>query len=520
MKSDNHTLHLQRARQSARMGRVAEAERIYREVIAGRADHPEANLELATLLTGAGRVPEAANLLEAAVGACPDHLELRLGLARIMRGMQRKEEAVRHYEHAAALNPNLAPVWCNLGNIYRELVRPDEAERCLLRSIELQPDLPEALNNLGSLYSELGRASEAADFFRRAIRHRPDYFNAWRNLSVTRKFTELDDEVRAMQALYEKNAGKDFAVMQLGFALGKACEDLGQPADAFRYWTAANRAQRRLSPYSVHHDVAEMRDMRRVFDAGRLATSAGASRADLLPIFVLGMPRSGTSLTEQILASHSAVHAAGELETVRQLAWYAVGGRFPGGLEKLDPPAWRLLGQRYLDSVAAGADGRRFVVDKMPRNFQHIGIIRMMLRDARIIHCRRDPMDIGLSCFKNHFMANGLGYSCDLDDLGTYYRHYDALMDYWNRVLPGEIFEIRYEDFVVDPERHIRRMLTWCGMPFEESCLNFHRNRRMVATASATQIRQPIHQEAVRRWRAYETELEPLKRALERPVDT
>jgi tetratricopeptide (TPR) repeat protein len=519
LNSADQTTRLRRADQHRQAGRSVDAEVLYREILADEPEHVEANLGLASLLISLGRAPEAVDPLQAAVRVRPEELDARLQLARLLRSLQRNEEALMHYERAALLKPDIAGVWCILGNIYRELVRPEEAERCLLKAIELQPDLPEALNNLGSLYFELGRVEAAVENFQQAIRHRPDYFQAYRNLSVTKKFTELDDEVQIMQLLYIRNAGNEFAVMQLGFALGKVFEDLREPAKAFQYWSAANRSQRKLSPYTVSRDITQMQAMRRIFGAERLAMRDGVSRPDVVPIFVLVMPRSGTSLTEQILASHSAVFGAGELETVRQLAWEAAGGRFPDDLERLVAEDWQALGEKYLDAVGGVAGGRRFVVDKMPRNFEHIGLISMMLRDARIIHCRRDSLDVGLSCFKNHFLGNDLNYSCDLDDLGTYYRHYDALMGHWNRVMPGKIYEMRYEDLVANPAQQIRDLLAWCGIPFEASCLSFHRNRRMVATASATQVRQPIHQGAVQRWKNYEKELEPLKRALERPID-
>ncbi len=308
---------LQRARQHRAAGRNVNAETAYRKILVAEPDHPAANFELATLLCGLGRVPEAVMPLQAAVGACPDNLDVRLQLAQVLRSLQRNEEAIAHYEHATVLNPELPTTWCNLGNIYRELGNPDEAQRCLNKAIELQPDLPEALNNLGSLFAELGRADEAVIYFRKAIQSRPDYFKAYRNLSTVRKFTELDEEVRAMQLLYKQNSDNDFVLMQLGFALGKVFEDLGNSAQAFEYWLAGNRAQRKLSPYLLSRDIAEMRKLRGIFDTGRLITGNGASRPGLVPIFVVGMPRSGTSLTEQILASHSAVFGAGELETVR-----------------------------------------------------------------------------------------------------------------------------------------------------------------------------------------------------------
>jgi hypothetical protein len=229
------------------------------------------------------------------------------------------------------------------------------------------------------------------------------------------------------------------------------------------------------------------------------------------------MPRSGTSLTEQILASHSAVYGAGELGLVGQLA-RKVAKHGPEGLGRLHAADWRRLGAEYLAEIARLSGGERYVVDKMPGNFLYIGMIRMMLADARIIHCRRDPMDTGLSCFKNYFPAAGLDYTCDLDDLGSYYRHYEALMAYWNQVLAGEIYESVYETLVARAETEIPRLLEFCGLPFESACISFHETKRTVATASFAQVRQPIHQRSVRKWQNFEQELQPLRNALEKPV--
>ncbi len=433
-------------------------------------------------------------------------------LARRLRQARRNEDAARCLARVVELNPRLPGVHNNLGNIYRELLQADRSEHHLLKAIELQPGLPEALNNLGALYAEQGRVEEAIQRFRQAIACRPGYTKAHRNLATTRRHSEYDDEICAMEQLFDRTDATDFDRMQLGFGLGKAFADLGEHERAFRYWEVANRCQRRLSPYDVRRALQFMEVMQQTFDESLLLRAGTRPRNGPVPVFVVGMPRSGTSLTEQILASHSAVFGAGEQELIGRLGEQAAS--HPAKLGRLDADTWKQLGERYLEQVQGLSNGEPFIVDKLPTNFLYIGMIRMMLPQAKIVHCLRDPMDTGLSCFRNYFMAPGLNFSCDLTDIGTYYHGYSALMAHWERVLPKAVHQLVYERLVSDPETEIRRLLEFCGLPFEERCLSFHRVDRMVATASMVQVRQPIHSGSVGAWRRYEQQLQPLRAAL------
>ncbi len=500
-------------------GRGAEAETIYRQIILRQPLHPQANLALGMLMDARGLSGPAIECLQRAARSLPDNLDAHLRLAANLRRLGQDEEALHHLQIAARLSPGNVAVYNNMGNICRELQRVEEAERYLSRAIELQPALPEAHNNLGALFSEQGRTDEAIAQFRQAIACKPDYSKAHRNLATTRKHATYDEEIRAMERLYEQPDATDFDRMQLGFGLGKAFAELGQHRRAFEYWSVANRCQRALSPYDIRAGLAEIQAMQQIFDSARLRDADGASGGPI-PIFVVGMPRSGTSLTEQILASHPAVHGAGELDLVGRLASRAVG-RYPAELARLDPAEWRALGAQYLAEIARLSNGKRYVVDKLPGNFLYIGMIRMMLADALIIHCRRNPMDTGLSCYQNHFLGAGLGYTCDLEDLGTYYRHYAALMQHWRRVLPsGDRYDSTYEALVMSPEEQTRNLLAYCGLPFDAACLAFHETRRMVATASMTQVREPIHRRSMQRWKHFEQELRPLQDALGGDIDT
>jgi tetratricopeptide (TPR) repeat protein len=498
--------------------RFGDAEKVYRQILGKSPRHPEANLALGLLLQKGGHGTPGIEHLMIAADGLPDNLDAQLNAGTGLRQLNRSTEALKYLERAARLNPKNAALQNLLGNIYRESRQPDKAEAALLKAIEIQPDLPEALNNLGALYSEQARVDEAIVRFHEAIRHRPDYYKAYRNLSAVCKYTERDKIVVAMEQLWQQDDLPDHARMELGFALGKTYEDLGETDRAFTCWMAGNKAQRRVMPYSIDRDIEEMAAMRQIFDANCLQTVNHSRRHDVTPIFVVGMPRSGTSLVEQILASHSEVYGAGELSTVRDICWQAVD-RFPDDLSKLSSAEWESLGDRYIDHIRTLANGQHFIVDKLPGNVPHIGMIHMMLPHAKVIHCIRDPLDTGLSCYKNHFFSSGLQFTSSLQDLGTYYLSTEALMTHWNQALPDLIYAAQYERLVTESEPEIRKILDYCELPFESNCLTPHKLKRMVATASATQVREPIHTGSIHAWKKYAGQLQPLIDSLAKPSD-
>lgn len=533
--TDPFHVQLRMAEEYRKAERTADAERIYRQVLARNTDHTEAQLGLGVLLHQLGRDADACEHLQAAVRALPQHLDARYGLGVSLARLGRPAEAVPQFEAALRHHAGVAEIHNYLGIVLAELGRTREAERHLLRAIRLRPALAEAHKNLGTLLAELGRLPEARAALRKAIAQRGDFAGAWWHLASITTFTaEHEAELHAMQALYAQPGLPDAQRVPLAFALGKACHDRGEHQHAFAYWRDANAARRRLTPYRLGPVLAEMRAVARLFrersgafhpaGAAPAATPrngehhpvGAASAATPRPIFIVGMPRSGTSLVEQILASHSAVYGAGELATLDKLLREAAGD-FPAGLARLDAGAWQAVGTRYLGELAEIGGEARFVTDKMPGNFLHIGAIWRLFPGAKIIHCVRDPMDTGLSCYRSHFVSDQLGYSCDLLDLGSYYRHYRALMAHWRRLADGALYDIHYEALVAEPEAEVRRLLEYCGLEFEPDCLQFHRSGRRVRTASGAQVRQPIYRDSLEAWRRYEQELRPFAAALAGP---
>jgi hypothetical protein len=300
--------------------------------------------------------------------------------------------------------------------------------------------------------------------------------------------------------------------MLLHFALGKACLDLGESERAFQHLNQGNRMKRATVPYNPEATTQWMARIPQVFTPTLLEAKAGQGAASGLPVFVLGMPRSGTTLVEQVLASHPDIHGAGELRHVQALADSV--GNFPGSVAGLTPEQLKGLGEAYLARVAPLAQGRRHVVDKMPSNFLYAGLIRLILPDARIIHCRRDPVDTCLSCYSKLFTSEQ-AFSYDMAELGGFHRAYQALMAHWRAVLPASHFiEVDYEAIVADLQAEARRILGFLGLPWNDACLRFHETARPVRTASVNQVRQPVYRSSAGRWRAHAAQLGPLLTAL------
>ncbi len=367
----------------------------------------------------------------------------------------------------------------------------------------------------------VGRQAEAIEAYRHATRLRPEHSEAWWSLSNLKTFRFDDAEVEAMQRQLGQDALPDEARVQFSFALAKALEDRGEHARAFELYERGNRTRRRLESYDpVQTEVIHER-IRAVFDADFLARHAGAGDPDPAPIFVVGLPRSGSTLIEQILASHSQVDATHELPEVGRLIQKIGRDRagklaYPEAVRDFDAAAFAAFGREYLEATRQHRREAPRFVDKNPNNFASVGLLSLALPNARIINARRHPLDTCLSCYRQLF-ARGQPFTYDLTELGEYYLEYDRLMTHWHAVLPGRVLDVRYEDVVADLGGQVRKMLEFCGLPWEDACLRFHETERAIRTASSEQVRQPLYDRSIGYWRNYERELAPLVEIL-RPV--
>jgi tetratricopeptide (TPR) repeat protein len=501
----------------AALDRRDEAVAHFRQALAIEPDDPDAHRHLADQLAAHDRLAEAIGHYEIARAIRPDSAEICCGLANTLQKQRRFEESIAHYERAIAIRPDSAEIRNNLGNSLLALDRNDEAIVQFEASLAINPATVEAQNNIGVALQALGRFEDAAQAYEAAVKLAPG--RAVIHLNLARLKPIDASRLATLEALaLDPSARNHEESIALQFALAKAYADRNDPERSFRHLMAGNALKRRHVRYDEAASLALFERIRTVFTADLFERKAGSGDPCPVPVFVVGMPRSGTTLVEQILASHSKVFGAGEREDLgATIAGFAGanGEAFPERVRRLSSQELRQFGSNYIGAIRATAPTAERIVDKMPINFLYVGLIHLALANARIIHVRRDPVDTCFSCFSMLFVDDQ-PYTYDLGELGRYYRAYEALMAHWRQVLPpGVMIEVRYEDIVDDLKGQAAAMVRHCGLAFEESCIAFHETCRPVRTASSPQVRQPIYRSSVGRWRAYEHLLQPLREVLE-----
>ncbi len=494
-------------------GRADEAEKHYRQVLSLDSGHPQALACLSSLAAHAGRHEEALALLEQALSRAPQNGRIHAARAASLESLGRWPEALAAYREALANQPEAAELHFRIGNVCQACGRMDESLEAYRQALAIRPDFPAAQLQLGHVYKIQGELRAAEEAYRRVIASHPEELEAYRALTYVRRFQDRADEdlVKIRQLLARE--GLDPAqAMHLHFALGKVYDELSDYPQAFSHWQQANRIRRASYEYDIAYEKPVFSRIKAMFDEAFFARCEGFGLDTTTPIFIVGMPRSGTTLVEQILASHQDVEGAGELAELRQAILSQ--GHFPGHAAMMDAEASRQMATDYLRRIAAyNPRSLSRVTDKDPFNFAYIGMIRMLFPRAKVICCWRDPMDTCLSCYRQ-FFPNIQRFAYDLDELGQFYGLFADLMLHWQRVLPGFVLNLSYEQLVADQEGQSRRLLAFCDLPWQDECLRFYDNRRSVRTASATQVREPLFARAVGHWRHYARFLEPLRQGL------
>ncbi len=494
-------------------GRIAEAADRYRTVLRAAPGHVAALYQLGVAAAAQGRWRDVVGLMGAVLDQRPDDAAAANDLGVALVNLGRTAAAAEAFERATTLRPDHAEAFNNLGGVLQSLDRSEAALAAYGRAIALRPDYAAAHHNLGNALLAVGRRAEAEAALRTALRLEPSRAEFHRSLAQAKRFSPDDPDLAALQALAVTDLAPA-ARIELDFALGKALADAGRHADSLEAFRRGAAAKRRTLQYDESEVLAGMRRTAAAFDAGVVRGPGGA--ADPAPVFIVGMPRSGSTLVEQILAGHPSVYGAGE-----RTDWPALMEEvarthppWPESAPGLPPAAWTDLGARYLGEVRTSAPTAARILDKMPGNFRHLGAILRALPGARIIHTVRDPIDTCLSCFSTLF-AGYQPHTYDLAELGRYWRAYDALMAHWRAVLPeGVMIEVAYEDLVADPEGQARRLIAHLGLDWDPACLDFAALDRPVRTASAAQVREPVHGRSVGRWRVHGEALRPLLEAL------
>lgn len=475
------------------------------------------DLDLALQHHNAGRLPEAENIYRRILQADAQQPVAWHLLGVIAHQVGKVDSAVDHIAKALAISPDYVEAHNSLGNALKDLGRADAALASYRTALVLAPDRAELHCNLGTALAEIGDLDAAIASFRHAVALKPDFAEAHRHLAGIKKHTDHDGDIQAMELAFARPELPDGQRMHLAFGLGKAFENLRQYDAAFSFFAEGNRIRKNTRRTSVDLHGNFFAKLAEVCGSSLFARHPAAGCQDETPIFVVGMLRSGTTLVEQILASHPEVHGAGELDSLSRVISATVGST-----NSADIPEWircaesvqlEPAGLNYIAAIRSRASDSRFITDKMPGNFKHIGLIKLMLPHAKVIHCRRDPADTCLSIFKTYFTQQH-DHVHDLVDLGRYYRFYAELMAHWHSVLPGFVHEVEYEKMVADPAGETRALVEFCGLEWDDACLAFHQTVRQVATASAGQVRRPLYKDSVRLWKRYETQLAPLLESL------
>ena len=531
-----------------RLGRVDKAEAFYVKALSLNPNYAEAHSNLSNLLAEQGQneraaaearlaidlnprlgdayinlaaaemsryqYAEALRWLDALLAFAPAHGGGLSARAMALKHLDRLDEALDAARRGVAASPENADVHNVLGQILQALNRFGEAEECFERASRLPGTAAESAQvNRATLLMETGRKEQAMAAFDAVLDAYPNSAAGWFNRADLKKFSPGDPDIAGMEELLRPDSGQSFKDrMSIHFALGKAYMDAGDDDRAFRHLNEGNRMKRGSIAFDADATAEWMKSIAKTFSPALLKTFKSAGCDSSLPIFVVGIPRSGTTLVEQILASHPEVHGAGELSTLQRLIDSL--GDYPCCAARLGAEDFARLGRDYVARVVKLAEGRPHVVDKMPANFLYAGLIRQILPNARIVHCRRDPVDTCLSCYTKLFSAEQ-AFAYDLTELGRFHRGYQDLTAHWRETSPKARFiEVDYEAVVDDLEGQARRLIDFLGLPWDEACVRFHENKRVVRTASVNQVRQPIYKSSAGRWRKHPRHLTPLLEAL------
>ena len=495
------------------------AEQLCRHYLKQNPHHPEAMRLLAELGVKFQILDDAEFLLESCVEFEPNYHRARLDYVVVLHKRQKFHKALEQAEHLHAVDPeNLGFKIC-LANAQQASGAYDKALETYESVLEKQPTNPSLHLSCGHTLKTMGQTDRAIISYRKSYGVKPDFGDAYWSLANLKTYRFSDDEIAHMQDNEANPATSEDDRAHLSFALGKALEDAGDFENAFKFYARGNALKDKAGLDNLNRIITELDFQKENFDAAFFKDKAGFGCQAHDPIFIVGLPRAGSTLLEQILASHSQIDGTMELANIVGMA-HRLGGRinqetprYPAILNDLSSDQLKSMGEHYIKDTQYHRAGAPFFIDKMPNNFRHIALIHLILPNAKIIDARREPMACCFSGFKQLF-AEGQEFSYSLASIGEYYRRYVEIMNHWERELPGKILRVQHEDVIEDLETQVRRMLEYCGLEFEQNCVDFHKTKRAVRTPSSEQVRQPIFKSGMDQWKNFELFLDPLKQAL------
>ncbi len=506
-----------------REGEIAKAEQLARDVLKAHPTDVNAIRMLADIGIRVGQLDDAQSLLERCLELAPDFHLARHNYVSLLYRRQKLVEALDQVERLLRAEPNNPNFQLLKGTVLVQKGDHAAALELYEQVLKFYAAQPVAHMNYGHTLKTVGRLDDAVDAYRRSIALGTTAGEAYWSLANLKTFRFTADDIADMERRLDSEGGQDMNPddqAHLAFALGKAFEDSADFDRSFEFYERGNAIRRKQHRYNPKINVFDTARQIKALDKAFFDMRKGQGCPAPDPIFIVGLPRAGSTLLEQILASHSQVDGTTELPDIiaisRKLGQRSrknPAGYYPEVLVELSAEKLRELGEGYLETTRVQRRGAPFFIDKMPNNFQHIGLIHLILPNAKIIDARRHPMAGCFSCYKQLF-AQGQTFTYNLTDLGHYYRDYVRLMDHWDEVLPGRVWRVQYEDMVADSEAQIRQLLDYCGLDFEEQCLRFYETERAVRTPSSEQVRQPIYKQGLEQWRSFDRHLEPLRKAL------
>ncbi|MBL6782615.1 MAG: tetratricopeptide repeat protein [Alphaproteobacteria bacterium] len=479
---------------------LEKAEASFRQAIALKPNYVEAHNNLGGTLLELEELDKAEGHFRKAINLRPDYAEAHNSLGLTLKELGRLGEAEASYRKAISLKPDFAKAYNNLGVILAELGRLDEAEVSYKKAISLKPDFAEIYSNLGVSLKEQGRLNEARENYNQTLMLKPDYAVAHRHLSLLKTYDAYDEQFLKMQELYDDKDMSEEELCHINFGLAKAYEDLGEYEKAFAHYIAGNALRKKLLNYDISQDEELFKQIKTTYpQIAHTSLELDISSQKITPIFIVGMPRSGTTLVEQIISSHSEVTGAGELPFATQF-----GAPIVRGFSEANDASILQFRNKYLEKLKSVSAGNLIVTDKMPQNFRFIGLLSAAFPEAKIIHIKRNPAAVCWANFKQYFTSKGISYSNDIYDILRYHELYQNLMTFWEIKLSNRIYTLDYEQLTVNPEKETRQLIKSLDLEWDEKCLSPQNNSRIIKTASSLQVRKKIYRGSSEQWKKYQ----------------
>ena len=494
------------------IGQLEEAFKSFQKAVALKPDYAEAQYNLGVTIHELGQVDSAIKCYERALAIQHAYPNAHNNLGQILLESGQPDAAMSHFEWAVAYQPEFSEAHNNLGSSLLALRQVNTAVTHYEKAIAIKPDYQLAYNNLGIAYQRLGEIDKAFKSFERALAIKSDYAKAHHNLSSLKKYTKSDKQIVEMESLFSIKDLSQSDRIFICFALAKAYENLGKQEELFKVLHEGNQLRKKELKYSIEKSENHNSIIKKLFNSSPKPLSNQAST--IRPIFIVGMLRSGTSVVEQIISSHHEVYGAGELKNLTQIIIPILREHLTNDKKKLSNKTFLSIRKQYLESLSRFNTSENVITDKWPLNFRSIGFILSAIPEAKIIHLKRDARATCWSIYKHYFSDTGNGWAYNFDDLAEFYKLYSELMRYWHEMFPGKVYDISYEDLTTNQEDETRKLLEYCELEWDQNCLDFHKNKRAVDTASVLQVRQKMYQGSSEAWKEHEEYLQPLIKAL------